>query len=171
MFLKKTLRKKLLKEMSGKDAEDPAFFAGMPMSLTSHTYLPLWGTFLRALGGKVVLSHRTSERTMKRGMRHTQAEFCAPVIAGHGHVADLVESGPDFIFMPHMIAAEKRKEFNKSHFCPFVQSHPSVVEATSLLDSYGGRFVSPVIAFPRGKDAVARSLHASLRPVIGATMP
>lgn len=164
------LRKKLLKELSGRDTEDPAFVAGIPMSLTSYAYLPLWGTFLRSLGGAVVLSQQTSERTLKRGMRHTQAEFCAPVIAGHGHVADLADSAPDFIFMPHMIEAEKRKEFNKSHFCPFVQGHPSVVEATSLLDNYGGRFVSPVIEFPRGRDAMARSLHASLKPIIGATL-
>ena len=118
------LRRKLLHHLAGMDPATPKFIAGMPMSLTTYGYLPLWGTFLRELGGKVILTKTTSENTLKQGLHFSQAEFCAPVIAGHGHIAELMESGADFIFLPHMIRATSRTSCLKRDFNGSITLNP-----------------------------------------------
>ncbi len=164
------VRRKLLHHLAGMDPATPKFIAGMPMSLTSYGYLPLWGTFLRELGGKVILTRTTSEETLKQGLHYSQAEFCAPIIAGHGHIAELMESGADFIFLPHMIRATSRTSFSDSHFCPFVQSFPSVMRATEVVTGSKIPIVSPAVEFPRGIDHMSRALRDGLREATGASL-
>ncbi len=164
------LRRRFLRELSGKDPENPAFTVGIPMGLTFYSYLPLWGTFLRELGGKVVLSGGTTKEILKRGLRFTQAEFCAPVVASHGHVSVLEDSAQDFIFLPQMIRGPVRESFSESYFCPFVQGHPAIIKSTKLLAGYRDKFVSPVVQFPLGQGGLARSLYAALKPVLNVSL-
>ncbi len=163
------LRAKLLKEHAGTDPDQPAFTFGIPNSLTTYSFLPLWAHFLRELGGRLVLTKPTSEETRKRGLHFTQADFCAPVIASHGHVAELAALQPDMIFMPHMIRVRPAKVFSDTHFCPFVQSHPSVIKATNLLNDYDGKVVTPVVRYTNGAQGLADELYDKLKDVISIT--
>ncbi len=165
------LRRKLLLEKAGQDPDTPGFTFGIPRSLTMYNYLPLWGTLLRRLGGKMVLSRETREATRKLGLQYSQADFCAPVITSHGHVAELAAANPDFIFIPHLIRAQTgNSEFSDTHFCPFVQSHPSVIKTTNTTGEYAGEVVSPVIKFVNGYPKMAKAIHEALSAVMDVSL-
>ncbi len=165
------LRNRLLHQLAGKDPEKVRFNAGMPMSLTTHLYLPLCATMLRKLGGAVVLSGtRTRRSVMEKGIHYTRAEFCAPVVASHGHVAELAEKGVDFVFLPHMIRSWRDEEFTDSHFCPYVQGHPSVIKASRIPDETSARIISPVVELCRGTRHVAKRIHEELSALVDVSL-
>jgi predicted CoA-substrate-specific enzyme activase len=62
-------------------------------------HLLLWKEFFRELGiqTRVQRNDRTGAR---RGRTLTLADFCAPITAAHGQVAELLEQGVDYVFLP-----------------------------------------------------------------------
>ncbi|MHC4504609.1 MAG: acyl-CoA dehydratase activase, partial [Planctomycetota bacterium] len=103
---------------------------GIPRALAMFDMLPYWRTFLRVLGARTVLSDPTTRSHMERADDFMTTESCMPVKAGHGHVLDLVDKGPDFIFLPTLVDRERPEgEETFRYNCPFVQVWGHVARA------------------------------------------
>ena len=74
------------------------FTIGIPSALYLVEELPIWKNFFRLLGVKVVTSDNFKE-AVSTGKSQSCAEFCAPIVAFHGHISYLADKS-DFIFTP-----------------------------------------------------------------------
>ncbi len=120
---------------------------GILRSLGTFGYYPFWNRFLSELGCTVVLSGRSSEEVMHKGVEVAQAEYCAPVAMSHGHARMMLEADQvDYIFVPHMLREQVSAGFTDAHFCCYVQCHPSVLRNVQGLD-WGNRLLSPLMQF------------------------
>jgi predicted CoA-substrate-specific enzyme activase len=103
---------------------------GIPMALASWQMLPLFARFFKELGFEVVLSGRTSKETIRSGVESATAQPCFPIKVANGHIAELIEKGVDYIFLPSIVSTTANFPANKhNHFCPYVQSFPYQVQA------------------------------------------
>jgi predicted nucleotide-binding protein (sugar kinase/HSP70/actin superfamily) len=138
---------------------------GIPQSLGTYGYYPFWKRFVEELGFHPVQSSRTSEKTMRSGAALASAEYCAPVVAAHGHAAELLADGKaDWLLVPHLLREPAPAGFTDAHFCCYVQAHPGVIRAVSGLSGLD-RLLSPVVLLNRPEREVARSLAEGLAPL------
>ncbi len=135
---------------------------GILQSLGTYGYYPFWRTFVENLGFQSVLSSRTSEKTIHNGTEITSAEYCAPVVASHGHAVEMLADGKvDWLLVPHMLREPTASGFTDAHFCCYVQSHPGVLKAAAGLQGRE-KILSPVIQFNRPVAEQANSLAEGL---------
>jgi predicted CoA-substrate-specific enzyme activase len=98
---------------------------GIPRVLFFHELYPLWKGFFTELGFQVVLSDPTNRHIIRQGVENIVEEPCLPIKLAHGHMLNLLEKKPDFIFMPVQCTMEKLSDdFKKSWNCPLTQSLP-----------------------------------------------
>jgi predicted CoA-substrate-specific enzyme activase len=99
---------------------------GIPASLFSNTFYPLYSHFFANLGVKTVLGSNADSI----GMDSAGAPFCFPMIIGHGLVKDLINRNVNFIFIPHVkSSALQTDEDATTCTCPFVQGEPYCMKA------------------------------------------
>ena len=55
----------------------------------AYSMLPFWRTLIAKLGYRTVLSDPTNKQIVQDGLDAVVAEPCFPIIAAHGHVANL----------------------------------------------------------------------------------
>jgi predicted nucleotide-binding protein (sugar kinase/HSP70/actin superfamily) len=163
-------REKLLRQAGkGVDVPENAPVIGLPMSLTSYTYRPLWTRFFNELGFRVVTSVRTDGPVKERALELVSADFCFPVKLVYGHVDKLLKKeGVDHVFLPHLVANELNDYTTDAQFCPWVQGMPSAVK--TAFRQYGVNIdpvLSPVIDFRWTDRMLVDSLVESLGPCIG----
>jgi len=110
---------------------------GIPMALVTWQLLPMFARFFEELGFEVVLSGRTSKETIRKGVESVTAQPCFPVKVAYGHVAELIEKGVDYIFLPSIVSVTANFAENEhNHFCPYVQSFPYQIR-TAFGDKLG----------------------------------
>jgi len=98
---------------------------GIPRVLMFFEQFPLWAAFFGELGVRVVLSDKTNRRLIHRGLQEVLAEACYPVKIAYGHVANLIEKGVDYVFLPSIIDLEKESDdVARSYNCPLIQGIP-----------------------------------------------
>lgn len=97
---------------------------GIPQGLFYYYYYPLWKTFFTDLGLEVVTSANTTRRTVDRGIAVAVDEICLPIKVYLGHIRDLIEHHPDYLFVPRLISVEAR-----SYICPKFMGLPDMVRA------------------------------------------
>lgn len=102
----------------------PSQLIGLPRALVGYLYLPLWATFFQALGIRVMISGETTRSTLDEGVRLAVDEACLPVKVYFGHVAQLVKTGVDLLFLPRLVRIEKR-----AFICPKFMGLPDMVRA------------------------------------------
>jgi predicted CoA-substrate-specific enzyme activase len=140
---------------------------GIPMALANWQYLPVFSVFFKSLGFEPYITSPTSRSTVKKGIESITAEPCFPVKVAFGHIAELIEQGVDYVFLPSIVTAENSFELNKtSKFCPYVQSLPYQVKAAFVHRLDKTKILSPVIRFGDGQRALVKSfvgLAAQLR--------
>ncbi len=123
---------------------------GIPRVLMFFEQFPLWATFFRELGVKVVLSDKTNRRLIHRGLQEVLAEACYPVKIAYGHVANLIEKGVDCIFLPSIIDLEKESDdVARSYNCPLIQGIPFMLRP-AFKDK--ARIISPSIFMAKEKE-------------------
>jgi predicted CoA-substrate-specific enzyme activase len=163
-------RRRLIAEAACGAPDDARFVVGMPRSLTTFSHEPFWREIVSRLGGRFVLSGKTTPDTMQRGAALLTAEFCAPVLASYGHLEELVARNDlDILLLPQMIRDERPDGISDSHFCPFVQSHAAVTRSIEGLNFDRERLAAPLIEFSRGERHVAAAIHETLGRRMGAT--
>jgi len=144
---------------------------GIPMTLLFHEFLPLWGTFFRALGFEVVLSGETTKTIIHEGIEQVAAETCYPIKVAHGHAAALMSRDVDFVFLPSIIntAAPDYGPYDRWNFnCPLVQSIPYMIQANTELGHRADRLFRPVLYMQMPRRGVFEAL-AEHRSILRST--
>lgn len=128
----------------GEDGRGPR--VGIPRALVFGEFLPMWATFFRELGCRVVVSGPTSKRTIQSGVCAVTSEPCLPVKAAHGHVLELLEAGVDYLFLPILASVREAGRWRDTTTnCPYVQVLSSLVRASLEPEARGTQVLSPVL--------------------------
>jgi len=146
-------------------APDDARTLGIPRAMFAMDYLAYWRTFWTRCGFKVLVSKPTNRETVAAGMDHAVAEPCFPVIVAHGHCAELLAAGVDYLFVPNTVSAETKWTQNESYICPWGQTLPFVLRRVPAFEPHMHRLLSPCVRFREGPKAVRRAMRALCGPL------
>ncbi len=129
---------------------------GIPRVLFYHELFPLWKGFFTELGFKVITSDPTNRHIIRQGVENIVEEPCLPIKLAHGHMLNLLEKQPDYVFTPVQSTMEKMTaDFAKSWNCPLTQSLPFLLMSSSrikeTLASSGTKVLRPVMHPDRGR--------------------
>jgi len=108
----------------------------IPRALMTWQLLPLFSRFFKAMGFEVVVSGKTNKKIIRMGVEAVPAQPCFPIKAAFGHVRELLETQPDYLFIPFiasMTPAAAEQPYHK--LCPYVQSF-----AFQVRSAFAGRF-------------------------------
>ncbi|MHB1133176.1 MAG: acyl-CoA dehydratase activase [Chloroflexota bacterium] len=129
---------------------------GVPRALMTFDLAPLLLSYLNELGVKVRLSIATNKHVIERSLEFAYTDSCFPLKLLHGHVADLVAEGADFILIPNAIRmGRKTGEEDQRYSCPLVQAAPYILSSVFGLE---GRLLDPLIDLSRGDELVVDGL-------------
>ena len=137
-------------------------FIGIPAALYMFEDLGFWKTFFDHLSIKTVTSETYSD-AVRQGKNISQAEFCAPVSAMHGHVHHLLET-TDYVFLPFYLDNQKRDKGVMRQYCYYSQYIPAIV--TSGVEDKD-RILSPVIKYIYSQFHTKVALYKTLKPILG----
>lgn len=96
---------------------------GIPRGFYFYEYPRLFETFFSTLGIEVVVSDRTTRKTIECGSRISEAEHCLPNKLFDAHVTDLVDK-VDMIFVPRVLSM-----MPGHNECPKLGALPDAVRA------------------------------------------
>ncbi|MFZ0528903.1 MAG: acyl-CoA dehydratase activase-related protein, partial [Propionicimonas sp.] len=133
---------------------------GIPRVLNMYENYPFWFTVLSALGFRVILSARSSSRTLAAGAESIPSEnVCFPAKLAHGHLEDLLDRGVKTIFYPCVPFEQRVFTEADNHFnCPIVAYYPQVLEKNvPRLRAPGVRYLDPFLNLDQ-PDHLARRL-------------
>ena len=142
---------------------------GIPRALLTYTYLPFWKRFFAELGCEVVLSDKTNDDTMNGASDLVGADYCYPVKLAHGHVFQLAKKTEvDVIFLPFVVQGEAHDDgFERSVFCPYNISFPSIAKVAGLSESSGKSIISAVINFQLSMENIVGHLSKEVGATLG----
>ena len=102
---------------------------GIPRALNMYENYPFWFTFFTKLGFRVVLSDPSTKKTYEAGIESMPSEsVCYPAKLSHGHIMNLLDKHPDFIWFPCSKWERQEDEGAGNHFnCPIVASYPEAL--------------------------------------------
>ena len=152
-------RRKLLLETGAVGIKgEPRGTVGIPQMTFFHELYPFWRAFFETLGFNVVLSSDTNRKLIHAGLEHVTAETCLPIKAAHGHVADLLAKGADYIFLPSMVDLPGlSQDMERSYSCPYVQSVPYIISSAMDVEKKA-KVLRPVVHLDRGFKETFREL-------------
>ena len=129
---------------------------GVPRALMTYELAPLFTGFLNSLGVRVRYSTPTNKRVIEKSLERAYTDSCFPIKLLHGHVAELLEQGVDYVLVPNAIRmGEKNGDEDQRYSCPLVQAGPYIVRSVFNL---GERLLDPVIDKSRGDGVLIQSL-------------
>ena len=156
------------KLMEYQPSEDKTYKAtvGIPLVLNMYENLPFWQPFFDALNVRTVLSDRSSKKLYESGQDTIPSDtICYPAKLVHGHMENLYEKNPDFIFYPNMPYNFEEKSHSDNHYnCPVVAHYPEVVEAN--MDHLElEKFIQPYVSLSNKKKFV-ETAHLILKDYV-----
>ena len=136
----------------------------LPRALSTYSLLPFWNTFFDELGFDLHLGREIDQQAIELGNRHVGAEFCLPVKAAVGQMADILNDTTQNIFVPHLLAEKPASNLTYARYCPYVEAFPSLLKAI-LQDKIieQERFLTPVVDFSQRHQSIAKELYESLK--------
>lgn len=146
---------------------------GFPRAMYFFDRLPFWSTFWGELGFRMVLSDPTNKYITKQGIESVVAEPCFPIKVAHGHVLNLMEKEPDYIFMPAMITSECNSDDTdrskvvgrkQTYFCLWGQTLPSVIRSNQKFKKYENKFLTPKVELREGDEFVINDFYNYFKP-------
>jgi predicted CoA-substrate-specific enzyme activase len=164
------LRKELLAADDQGDPPDARIRIGIPVAMYAHDWLPLWRRFFRDCGLAVAVSEATNRRIVQLGLDCVVAEPCFPIIVAHGHAADLVSRGVDYLWLPNIISAQTQFMDNESYVCPWGATLPFVIRQAPLFRSWPGRILCPAMHLRRGLEHL-REVLVGTAGELGVDLP
>jgi predicted CoA-substrate-specific enzyme activase len=140
----------------------------IPRALLFWQQLPLFSRFFEELGFSVLLSRQTDKDIIRKGVELVTAQTCFPVKVAYGHIADLLEQQPDYIFLPSIVSMTANFPLNKhNNLCPYVQSLPYQVRS-AFADKLGRtRILTLPMRFGEGDKLLTKSF-VGLGEMLGA---
>ena len=129
---------------------------GVPRALMTFDVAPLLVSYLNELGLKVLLSTPTNKHAIERSLEFAYTDSCFPIKLLHGHVAQLLNDGADFVLVPNAIRmGRKSGEQDQRYSCPLVQAAPYILKSVFNL---GDKLLDPIIDLSRGDKVLLDSL-------------
>lgn len=127
----------------------PAARIGIPRVLNLYEDYPFWCTLLTESGFEVVLSARSSDRTVETSALSVMSDsICFPARLAHGHVAALIEQRVDRILFPNVVYGELAPGAPNSFQCPIVTGYPDVIRSAMAPEArHGVPLDTPVVSF------------------------
>ncbi|MFO7751360.1 MAG: acyl-CoA dehydratase activase [Desulfobacteraceae bacterium] len=116
---------------------------GLPAAVHLVEDLEFWKVFFNRLGIKTITSE-TMKTPVSTGRSLASAEFCTPITAMHGHVADLLNRA-DLVFLPYYFEQGSKNRNRRRQFCYYTQYLPSIVATIPGIDR--NRIISPVVRY------------------------
>ena len=141
---------------------------GLPTSLYMSEDRLYWQAFFKALGVRTSCgSAKARTQDIRRGKLLSGAEFCAPISALHGRVAELLDEA-DYVFLPNYLERKPDRERSGASrkFCYYSQFAAALVQ--QALESE--RIIAPVAASRRFHVHSAAELYKAFS-VLGASRP
>ncbi|NLF83236.1 MAG: hypothetical protein GX568_04540 [Candidatus Gastranaerophilales bacterium] len=131
---------------------------GIPRGMNFYNYYPFWHGFFNYLGIEVVLSSKTTKKTVISGSELVVSETCLPVKIFMGHILDLIDNkGCDVIYVPsHQSIAPKIYNCSKIRGLPDLVRN--VVKRKFLL-------IEPTLDKSEKKQGLYEYLYESVAPL------
>ncbi len=138
---------------------------GIPRALNMYENYPFWFTFFTKLGFRVILSDASTKKTYEAGIESMPSEsVCYPAKLSHGHIMNLIEKKPDFIWMPCAKWERQEDEGAGNHYnCPIVASYSEALRLNvdELREPDAPAFLNPWLPYDK-KDHLKKRLHFEL---------
>lgn len=135
------LRRSALKVTPLKASDAKKMTVGLPDSLHMSEDLEFWQFFFRDLGIRTRTSRHLKD-PVKQGKKTAGAEFCAPVVALHGHVEHLLEK-TDLVFLPFYFEDKTSEKDARRQHCYYTQFTPAILAGYSDTS----RILSPTVRY------------------------
>jgi len=136
---------------------------GIPRALYNFELFPLWENFFTELGYEVILSDKTNDRIIDRGVEVVVGEPCFPIKVAHGHILNLSEKKVDYIFLPSLIDFKKTDEkLKRSYNCPWSQSLPYFAKSVINRKECSVKFLEPKISLREGVEKALNEIGKEL---------
>lgn len=139
---------------------------GLPLAVSTWTFLPLWKKMLSLLNIETVVSSPSTTPAIKGlSSKYSASDFCFPVKTSIGHTLDLTNKNLP-VFFPTLISAGDNVKTAISFFCPYVQSNPSII--STVMEKNGldpkTKIIDPVIDFRMPDDKNGTLIFKALEP-------
>jgi predicted CoA-substrate-specific enzyme activase len=146
---------------------------GIPRSLFFHELFPLWKAFFSELGFRVTISAPTSRKIIRQGVENVLEEPCLPIKVAFGHVLDLLESQPDYIFLPVQSTMEPLSPGFSNHWnCPITQAIPYILNSSAVTENALNQsgdarteLLRPVMHPDRGREHLTKTFRRLAREI------
>lgn len=146
---------------------------GLNLSFLTYSLLPLYTTFFNKLGFNVLLP----VKALHQGIKYQGAAFCYPAALAHGFFFDLLNSKPDYLFLPQVsemyVTHAISREPEHQSTCFILQAEPYYLKTAFKEYLAGRRLIIPTLNFSKGFRAaegdfvrVARSLGARKKDAV-----
>ena len=101
---------------------------GLALALGMWDLAPLWHGIFSALGFSVLLSAPSTRATYEKGQYSIPSDtVCYPAKLMHGHMEELLDQKPDFIFCPCLTYNLEEKGGDNHYNCPVVAYYPELL--------------------------------------------
>ena len=105
---------------------------------------------------------------MTRSLESLVAETCFPVEVMHGHVRDLFERKPDFVFLPFIVDTAGEKDNPTCNYnCPWIEAYPFMVRAALEDEAERAKLLVPTLHFRYSRSLVEGELAEALAGPLG----
>ncbi len=95
---------------------------GIPKALSYYNNYPFYYGFFNSLGLEVVLSDKTTTKTINDGTKYVVSDTCLPIKVYVGHVINLLDKGCEVIFIPSLQSTDY-----KINNCSKIRGLPEII--------------------------------------------
>ncbi|EGT0000663.1 2-hydroxyglutaryl-CoA dehydratase [Clostridium perfringens] len=156
---------KKLKEYESLD-EGKRGTIGLPMVLNMYENIPLWATFFKELGFKVVLSDESNKKMYLKGQHTIPSDtVCYPAKLAHGHIENLISKNIEHIFYPCMSYNFDEGISDNCFNCPVVAYYPELLK-TNVKELDSNNFMMEYLSL-NNKKLLSRQLYEILNKTFG----
>ncbi|MDO4183574.1 MAG: acyl-CoA dehydratase activase-related protein [Coriobacteriia bacterium] len=142
----------------------PRGTVGIPRALNMYENYPFWHCFFTKLGYRVVISDPSTKKTYEAGIESMPSEsVCYPAKLSHGHIMNLLDKNPDFIWFPCSKWERQEDDTAGNHFnCPIVASYAEALRLNiDELRESECKFLNPWLPYDK-KDHLKKRLYVEL---------
>ena len=133
---------------------------GINRSFLVNTFYPLYSNFFEELGFDIVIPDVSSQE----GIDRRGSAFCYPAELAHGFFYSLLNTKPDFIFLPHFKSVPVKNGYSSAQVCPFVQGETFYLQTTfreelnRLKKDKGIQVLAPLLDMTKGLETARNPL-------------
>lgn len=139
---------------------------GLPMVLNMYENIPLWATFFKELGFKVVLSDESNKKMYLKGQHTIPSDtVCYPAKLAHGHIENLISKNIEHIFYPCMSYNFDEGISDNCFNCPVVAYYPELLK-TNVKELDSNNFMMEYLSL-NNKKLLSKQLYEILNKTFG----